>query len=119
MKSKLRALASLAAVFMTVSILWYGNRPLVIQPASFQDVVQEAHGGGYRLIDVEDLWQQYQHASRDLLLVDTRQVWEYRTGHIKGAVNFPLEPTLWSRWRQKGALEKFLGPDRSRILVFY
>jgi rhodanese-related sulfurtransferase len=54
-----------------------------------------------------------------MLLVDTRQEWEYRTGHIKGALNFPMEPTWMSRWRNKGALENFLGPDKERYLVFY
>ena len=54
-----------------------------------------------------------------MLLVDTRQEWEYRSGHIRGALNFPLEPTWISRWRNKGALEKFLGPDKNRFIVFY
>jgi rhodanese-related sulfurtransferase len=39
-----------------------------------------------------------------LLLVDTRQEWEYRTGHIKSSVNFPMEQAWLSRWRNKGAL---------------
>jgi rhodanese-related sulfurtransferase len=51
--------------------------------------------------------------------VDTRQEWEYRTGHIKGAVNFSMEPTRWSRWRSAAALKAFLGPDRERTIVFY
>jgi rhodanese-related sulfurtransferase len=54
-----------------------------------------------------------------MLLVDTRQEWEYRSGHIKGALNFPIEPTWLSRWRNKGALAKFLGPDKNRFIVFY
>ena len=56
---------------------------------------------------------------RRLILVDTRQEWEYRTGHIKGAVNFPMEPTWWYRWRKQGELKRFLGPDKDRFLVFY
>ena len=54
-----------------------------------------------------------------MLLVDTRQDWEYRTGHIQGAVNFSMEPTAWARWRSQGPLAKFLGPDRDRTMVFY
>ena len=46
-------------------------------------------------------------------LVDTRQDWEYRTGHIHGAIHFPMEPTWWSRWRKADALKDLLGPDRS------
>jgi rhodanese-related sulfurtransferase len=52
-------------------------------------------------------------------MVDTRQDWEYRTGHMKGAVNFPIEPSAWGWWRSQGALDKFLGPDKDRLIVFY
>jgi len=38
---------------------------------------------------------------------------------MKGALNFPMEPIWWSRWRKAGALETFLGPDRDRTIVFY
>jgi rhodanese-related sulfurtransferase len=51
--------------------------------------------------------------------VDTRQEWEYRTGHLKGALNFPIEPTWFSRWRNQKPLEAFLGPDKNRFIVFY
>ena len=83
------------------------------------DVRAEAARGGYRLISTDDLWQKYEAAPDGLLMVDTRQEWEYRTGHIKGALNFPMEPTGWARWRKKGALSKFLGPDKNQLIVFY
>jgi hypothetical protein len=51
--------------------------------------------------------------------VDTRQEWEYRTGHMRGAVNFPLEPTWWGRFKARGALADLLGPDKSKFIVFY
>jgi hypothetical protein len=52
-------------------------------------------------------------------MVDTRQEWEYRTGHIENAGNFSMEPTWWARWSKADELEEFLGPDRDRLLVFY
>jgi rhodanese-related sulfurtransferase len=52
-------------------------------------------------------------------LVDTRQEWEFAMGHIKGAANFPMEPTAWSRWWKKGELAETLGPDKNRFIVFY
>ena len=79
----------------------------------------EARDGCYKLINVGELWKRYQENPDDLLLVDTRQAWEYRAGHIKDALFFPIEPTWWSRWRKQGALERFLGPDKNRFLVFY
>ena len=79
----------------------------------------EADTGGYRLISTEALALQYRKDPSGLLLVDTRQQWEYRTGHIEGARNFSMEPTWWSRWRKAGELEAFLGPDKERTIVFY
>jgi rhodanese-related sulfurtransferase len=79
----------------------------------------EAAGGGYRIITTEDLAEAYRKDPAALLLVDTRQEWEYRTGHMQGALNFSMEPTWWSRWRKAGPLESFLGPDRNRTIVFY
>jgi hypothetical protein len=81
-------------------------------------VRQEADAGGYRLIDTEALARRLA-SDPGLLLVDTRQGWEYRTGHIQGAVNFPMEPTWWARWQKRDGLDAFLGGDRDRGIVFY
>lgn len=82
-------------------------------------MLTEAKQGDYRIISTDELWARYEKDPAKMLLVDTRQEWEYRTGHIKSALNFPMEPTWMSRWRNKGALGKFLGPDKERFLVFY
>ena len=107
------------AVVITASILWFHHRTPAPKAASWQDVLTEAGQGGYALISTEELWQRYQKKYSAMLLVDTRQEWEYRTGHIKGALNFPMEPTWLSRWRNQGALKKVLGPDKNRLIVFY
>ncbi len=114
-----KALLALAAVALTVGYLWYANREVAPKTATWQDVLIEAKQGDYRIIDTDRLWDRYKKDPEITLLVDTRQEWEYRTGHIKGALNFPMEPTWLSRWRNKGALEKFLGPDKNRFIVFY
>jgi hypothetical protein len=119
MKDKSKALFALLAVAVTASTLWFTNRSATPKEATWDDVVAEARHGGYQLISTDELWEHYTTQPESLLLVDTRQEWEYRTGHIKGALNFPIEPTWLSRWRNKGPLEKFLGPDKERLLVFY
>lgn len=119
MKDAKTVLLAILAVAITMGSLWYGNRTIAPRKASWNDVLAEADQGGYRLISTEDLWQHYQKKPQSLLLVDTRQEWEYRTGHIRKALNFPIEPTWLSRWRKKGALEKFLGSDKDRFIVFY
>jgi len=107
------------AIAVTVGFLWFTNRSVPPKKATFEDVVAEAVKGGYQLINTEKIWERYEKNPKALLLVDTRQEWEYRSGHIKGALNFPMEPTWLSRWKKKDALEKFLGPDKNRFLVFY
>ena len=107
------------AVLLTVGFLWHSQRPVTPGPSNLAQVKEEAKKGHYRLIDTDDLWKLYQSEKEKILLVDTRQEWEYRTGHIKGAVNFPMEPTWWARWREKGPLSEFLGPDKNKTIVFY
>jgi rhodanese-related sulfurtransferase len=84
---------------------------------TWEDVLTHAGKGGYQVITTEEL-SKLRH-EKDILLVDTRQEWEYRRGHIKGALNFPIEPIWWSRWRKAGALKAALGPDKERFIVFY
>ncbi len=112
-------LMALIAITITVALLWFTNRSVIPKKATFEDVVAEAATGGYQLINIEKLRERYVKNPKALLLVDTRQEWEYRSGHIKEALNFPMEPTWLSRWKKKDALEKFLGPDKNRFLVFY
>lgn len=115
-----RLLLCLAAMALTLGWLWYAHRPLPpVQEATMVEVQAEAARGGYRLINTAELAKLYQQPPANLLLVDTRQDWEYRSGHIKGAVDFPMEPTWWSRWRARGPLGALLGPDKNRLVVFY
>lgn len=118
-QNKKTTLAALVAVLLTVGALWFTSRPVPPQKAAWDDVLAEAKAGGYQIITTEKLAELYRNDPAALLLVDTRQDWEYRTGHLKGAVNFPMEPTWWARWRKAAALENFLGPDKDRIIVFY
>jgi len=119
MKDSKKALFALVAVAITLGYLWQTNRVVIPKEATWNDVLTEARQGGYRIISTDELWERYQKDPAKMLLVDTRQEWEYRTGHLKGALNFPMEPTWYSRWRNKGALKKLFGPDKERLLVFY
>ncbi len=115
-----RALLALAAVLLTIGLSWQAHRPAPpAKEATWAEVEAQAKEGGYHLITTEELARLYGQDSGRLLLVDTRQDWEYRTGHMKGAVNFPLEPTRWAAWRSKGPMARLLGPDKDRAIVFY
>jgi hypothetical protein len=119
MQDRKSILVALVAVTLTIGAIWFTNQAAVPREVTWDHVVAEAKSGGYKIIATEDLAERYAKHPGDVLLVDTRQEWEYRTGHLKGALNFPMEPTWWSRWRKAGALETFLGPDKDRFIVFY
>ncbi len=109
---------AIALICLTIIALWFTNRSVTPEEASWNDVLAESKSGGYSLIKLDELWKKYQN-NQDFLLVDTRQEWEFRTGHIKNAMNFPMEPTWFSRWQKQHSLEKFLGPDKNKTIVFY
>ena len=114
-----KAILAFFAVAITAGALWFTGRPDTPKKATWEDVVAEASRGGYQLISVKELEERYVKDPKTVLLVDTRQEWEYRTGHIKGALNFPIEPTWLSRWRKKSALEALIGSDKNRFILFY
>jgi hypothetical protein len=119
MKTKASGWLALAAVAITMVAGWTLQRPVPPRQATWEDVTAEAGAGGYRIITTEALAERFHQDPAGLLLVDTRQEWEYRTGHMARAVNFPMEPTWWARWRKASQLEALLGPDKERTLVFY
>ncbi len=119
MKNGRIILLAFLVLALTVGALWLTNGSVTPKKATWADVVVEAERGGYQLISTDDLWKTYRRNRDKLLLVDTRQEWEYQAGHIQGAVNFPMEPTWLVRWLKKGDLRKFLGKDKDRSIVFY
>ena len=86
---------------------------------SLDGVRAEALRGGYRLIDLGELRGRLEREPGRILLVDTRQDWEHRTGHIPGSINFSFEPTQWARLKNRWALREALGADQTRPVVFY
>ena len=119
MRNRRISILAFLAVAVTAGALWLTNGAVAPRESTWADAVAEADQGGYRLITTEALWKRYDAKQDRLLLVDTRQEWEYRTGHIEGAVNFPMEPTWLARWQKKSALERLLGDDKDRAIVFY
>ena len=113
---------NILAVFvicLAMTGLWFTNRTTPPKDVSWEDVAAEARAGSYKLITTQALFEKYTDPEASLLLVDTRQEWEFRTGHIQGAVNFSMEPTWLSRWQNRKPLHEFLGPDKKTTIVFY
>lgn len=112
-------LLTIIVIFLAMIWVWSENRSVSPKDVTWDDVVSEARRGNYKLINTQDLFEKYDDKKTALLLVDTRQAWEFRTGHIRGAVNFPMEPTWLSRWQNQKPLHQFLGPDKNKTIVFY
>ena len=110
---------ALTAVAVAIGVSWFTNRPEPVVTPSMAQVEAEARRGGYRLIDVYQLKQLVAARPEDTRLIDTRQEWEYRKGHIQNALHFPMESTWWAMWRKKNSLATLLGSDRSKTFVFY
>jgi hypothetical protein len=119
MRNTKTTIIAFVVVLLTVAALWLTNRAVTPRQAIWDDVLAEAKAGGYTVITTEELFKRYEKDAGGLLLVDTRQEWEFRTGHLRGAVNFPMEPTAWSRWRKAAALTTLLGPDKKQTIIFY
>jgi 3-mercaptopyruvate sulfurtransferase SseA len=119
MQRKISYFIALIAMVMTIVAVWHLNRPFEPKQATWEDVLAEARVGGYRIITTQDLRDRYMTDPSTLLLVDTRQEWEFRSAHIKGALNFPMAPTWWERWKKADELEAFLGPEKEKEIVFY
>ena len=110
---------ALMVIAAAIGALWFNNRTVAPRDVSWADVEREARAGDYRLATTDEVWERFSDPAGGPLLVDTRQAWEFRTGHIEGAKNFPMEPTWLSRWQNRSALETFLGPDRDKSIIFY
>ena len=101
------------------ALFWVPDALSAAGAPTMEDVRAEAVRGGYRLIDFGELRGRLEQEPGRVLLVDTRQDWEHRTGHIPDSINFSFEPTRWSRLKNRWALKAALGADKSRPLVFY
>ena len=111
--------AFLAIVFLVLALFRTQEALSSAGAPSMEDVRAEAVRGGYKLIDFGELRGRLEREPGRLLLVDTRQDWEHRTGHIPDSINFSFEPTLWSRLKNRWALREALGAETTRPLVFY
>ena len=82
---------------------------------------QQTAAGGYQLVGTADL-KAWIDAKKDLLIVDTMPYEDsYKKQHVPGAVQmeFPIPEMTSLDDKTKAALEKLLGPDKNRLIVFY
>ncbi len=104
----------------SASALEWGTKELDTEKlaVTFADQVSK---GGYKIVMTEELKGQIDK-KEPMLIVDTMPYEDsYKKNHVAGAVQmeFPLEELAQLDDATKAKLEKLLGPDKTRKVVFY
>lgn len=82
---------------------------------------KEVARGGYKFVSTEEL-KSWLDQKKEMLLVDTMPYEDsYKKQHIPGAVQmeFPIPELTQLDEKKKADLEKLLGPNKDRLIVFY
>jgi thiosulfate/3-mercaptopyruvate sulfurtransferase len=82
---------------------------------------REVERGGYKIVTTEEL-KQWIDQKKDMLIVDTMPYEaSYKKEHIPGAVQIelPVPEMTTMDDATKSKLEKLLGPNKDRMIVFY
>jgi len=85
------------------------------------NLVREAARGNYQIIPTEEM-EAWIEQKKDMLIVDTMPYEDsYKKHHLPGAVpyEFPIPEMKEMDDNAKAKFEKFLGPDKDKVLVFY
>jgi thiosulfate/3-mercaptopyruvate sulfurtransferase len=122
-----RSLIAVSLVVMALSFAWsagafaaWGDKELETEKiaTNFQ---KEVGRGGYKVVTTEEL-KGWIDQKKEMLIVDTMPFEDsYKKQHIPGAVNFALPVPEMNQMdeKTKAGLEKTLGPDKDRLIVFY
>jgi len=112
----------LAACFIcsgTVLAAW-GDKELETEKVAVT-FLKEVQRGNYKIVSTAEL-KGWLDQKKDMLLVDTMPFEDsFKKQHIPGAVNFvlPIPEMTQMDDKTKAGLEKLLGPNKDRLIVFY
>jgi thiosulfate/3-mercaptopyruvate sulfurtransferase len=104
----------------SVFALEWGSKELDTEKLAVQFASQISKGG-YKIVATEEL-KAWIDKKESMLIVDTMPFEDsYKKNHVPGAVQmeFPIEEMSQLDDATQARLEKLLGPDRNRKLVFY
>ena len=119
MKHKTIFIAALS-VALVIGILWFTNRAVTPKAATWEDVLQEAKLGDYRIIKTEEISGPVSKKSAGPYAggYSARMGISNRTPQ-RGGQSFPWSPRPGPAWRKQKEMETFLGTDKNRFIVFY
>ncbi len=104
----------LLALLLPAAPAWGADKPAWLTSAE-----KEAATWGYTVIDNEELHRRLQE--KNLLLLDVRPDYEFKDGHLPGAVNleFDLSDSGGPSAGKSEAFRELAGPDTARPIVIY
>lgn len=108
------------ALYGSASALDWGTKEMDTEKLAVQ-FARQVKTGGYEIVTTEEL-KALVDKEEPMLIVDTMPYEDsYKKNHIPGAVQieFPVEDMSQLDEGKKAALEKLLGPDRTRKIIFY
>jgi thiosulfate/3-mercaptopyruvate sulfurtransferase len=103
-----------------ISFAAWGNKELETEKVAV-NLFRETAKGGYGIVTTPEL-KAWNDQKKTMLVVDTMPYEDsYKKQHIPGAVNlvFPIPEMTKLDDETRTALEKLLGPDKDRLIVFY
>ncbi|MEN6318334.1 MAG: rhodanese-like domain-containing protein [Syntrophaceae bacterium] len=103
-----------------VSLAAWGSKELETEKSAVT-FAREAISGGYGIVTTQEL-KGWIDQRQNMLIVDTMPYADsFVKQHIPGAVNmvFPIPEMKTLDAKTKADLEKLLGPDKNRLVVFY
>ncbi len=106
--------------FAGTGLAAWGAKELDIEKSAVT-FAQEVERGGYKVITTPEL-KSWIDQKKDMLIVDTQPYdASFKKQHYPGAVNFELPRPEMTKLNDKtrAGLEKVLGPDKNRVIVFY
>ena len=104
----------------TASALEWGSKEIETEKLAVQ-FANQVMKGGYKIVTTEEL-KAWMDKKDPMLIVDTMPLEDsYKKNHIPGAVQieFPVEEMSQLDEAKKGDLEKILGQDKNRKIIFY
>jgi len=115
--------AAIAAIFVLAAgnaLAAWGTKELENETIAV-NFAGEVARGGYKIVATKELKSWFDQ-KKPMLIVDTMPYEDsYKKQHIPGAVQmeFPIPEMTSLDDKTKAALEKLLGPDKNRLIVFY
>lgn len=106
--------------FAGAAVAAWGARELETEKVAVTFAAEVARGG-YKVVATPEL-KAWMDQKKPMLIIDTMPFEaSYKKQHVPGAVQmeFPIPEMTKLDDKTKAALEKLLGPDKNRLIVFY